>query len=279
MTGNQLRYKRSGRCSSGILQLLILHLSLVILGTQLSSCVGNVAFESEEMGATTAPLDMGPRFDAQVHDIGRFQIDVPPPGATPDASTDDVSPTTPDMPGTSTEPDLATAQHEPRVGSASRFDSVVEFLAYLKQGRSGFDDHIRYKGMAWEGEMHSDATFPIWFTHSSRLQAIAQTEAQRLVEGGDFRGAQVRGEGSSIGGQYLPFWVEGINTAHWMISFREGDYTRNDWHDFPLNWGNIPAKFAFHYHDFGGDGPVIRMLGVGAAALGKDTFWVMRFGS
>ena len=270
-----------------MLRLLILHSTLVVLGTQLCSCVGNVAFESEEMGVTTIPiytsttaqLDMGPGFDVEVHDIGRVQFDVLPSGATPDTSTDGIDTQTPDVPGGSVEPDLATGHPEPMVGSASRFDSVVEFLSYLKQGRTGFDDHLRYKGLAWEGETHTEATFPIWFTHSRRLQAVAQTEAERLAAGGDFRGERIRGEGSGTGGQYLPFWVEGINTAHWMISFREGDYTENDWHDFPLNWGNIPAKFAFHYHDFGGDGPVIRMMGVGATARGTDTYWVMRFGS
>ena len=177
------------------------------------------------------------------------------------------------------------------IGECSNFTSVMQFHTYLNTERnqygSGFMPHDRWKGYPWEGEYHQDFTFSIPFAWDDGLAAQAQAEADALAAGGSPSGHQQNGSNGLPFCPAAPFWIDGINTASWKISFAEHE---TDWMPPPAHPDSCPAPFAISadnqharmglfYHDFGGDGPAINKVGVGAA-VGADceVWWVLQFG-
>jgi hypothetical protein len=182
--------------------------------------------------------------------------------------------------------DDAPAGCVPTIGSGSNFTTVAGFMDYVNEqrrnygGEGGYGRHDRYKGIPWTGTYHTVTTFPNAFPWDDGLAARAQEEACRLAAGGAVSGTRV--DGASPGQK--PFWIYGINTADWMISCKEDP---GDWEPVPfggdmafgLHHSNGSSRLGLHYHDFGGDGPVINLVGAGAAdAGGGSTWWVLQFG-
>ncbi len=162
------------------------------------------------------------------------------------------------------------------VSEGSQFATFQEGVDYLAKGRSFYYSHDPYKG--WppnigEGTGHTNHTFPAAFSWDDGLAQRAQDEADRLAGGGSPKGTSVNGIGGDSA--YNPFWVDALNTADWMISTKETDHHVT--YGWGLCWGNYVAKFMWHYHDFGGDGPVITKWGVGAHDNGDgSTWWVLQ---
>jgi len=173
------------------------------------------------------------------------------------------------------------------VAAESNFTTVQEFMDYIDEQRRNYGGegpymrHDRYKGIPWEGEYHTNTTFPNVFAWDEGLAARAQEEACRLAEGGTASGVRVNGQSP----EQKPFWIYGINTADWMISVKEdpGDWENiSEWSSdkrFGLHHSNGSSRLGLHYHDFGGDGPAINRVGAGAAdSGGGSTWWVLQFG-
>lgn len=173
------------------------------------------------------------------------------------------------------------------VCAGAHFATVDDFYAFLMQqrreygGEDGFGRHERYKGIPWQGAYHEDTTFPNEFARDATLDARAQAEAERLAATSAPDGVEV--PGASPGQR--SFWVSGINTADWRISLAEeaGDFDAAGGFGggdlpFALDSSNGSARLGFHYHDFGGDGPVITHMGMGAACDGTRTWWVLQMG-
>jgi hypothetical protein len=177
------------------------------------------------------------------------------------------------------------------VGECSNFTSVMQFHTYLNTERNqygtGFMPHQRYKGYPWQGEGHDMFTFSIPFNWDDGLAASAQAEAESLAAGAAPTGHQQNGSNGLPFCPAAPFWIDGINTSAWKISFAEHE---TDWMPPPDHVDSCPAPFALSadnqharmglfYHDFGGDGPAINKVGVGAA-VGEDceVWWVLQFG-
>ncbi|MHC4662071.1 MAG: hypothetical protein ACYS8W_10320 [Planctomycetota bacterium] len=182
--------------------------------------------------------------------------------------------------GTGTTPTGGTSTSEPTFGSGSYFTSVDELLDHVNTQRLNYGGagahlrHDRWKGIPWEGEQHNNTTFPDAFTSDDALADRAQFEAERLAGGGSPQGVQVPYQNGGGG----PFWINAINTADWMITAKEepGSFENSS---FPLVPANGSARMGLFYHDFGGDGPAINLVGVGACdAGGGATWWVLQFG-
>jgi hypothetical protein len=176
----------------------------------------------------------------------------------------------------------------PTLASTSHFTTVAEFMEFINTqrrnygGEGGYGRHDRYKGIPWEGTYHTDTTFPNAFPWDDALASRAQEEACRLADGGAVQGVRVNGQSP----EQRPFWIHGINTADWMISCQE---FAGDWDDisppfvtdkrFGLHQSNGSSRLGLHYHDFGGDGPAINLVGAGASDAGDGTtWWVLQFG-
>jgi len=162
--------------------------------------------------------------------------------------------------------------------SSLQFATFDEGVAYLAKGRASYytPQHDPYKG--WpanmgDGGYHQTVTFPAAFAWDDGLASAAQDEADRLSGGGSPAGTAVRGIGGDA--EYNYFYVDGLNTADWMISTKETDH--HAVFGWGLCWGNYVAKQMWHYHDFGGDGPAINKWGVGAHDNGDgSTWWVLK---
>lgn len=178
------------------------------------------------------------------------------------------------------------------VGECSNFTSAMQLHTYLNTERnqygSGFMPHQRYKGYPWQGEGHDMFTFAIPFAWDDGLAASAQAEAEALAAGGAPSGHQQNGSNGLPFCPAAPFWIDGLNTSSWKISFAEHE---TDWMPPPEHPDSCPAPFALSadnqharmglfYHDFGGDGPAITKVGVGGA-VGADceVWWVLQFGT
>jgi hypothetical protein len=174
----------------------------------------------------------------------------------------------------------------PCVGS--HFADVAAFYDFLMEkrrqygGEDGYGRHDRYKGIPWQGEYHTNTTFPNEFAWDDSLAVRAASEAARLAGGGAADGEEI--PGASPGQR--PYWIADINTADWRISFAEepgdfdadgGGFASGDL-PFALDSSNGSARLGFHYHDFGGDGPIINRMGVGASCAGETTWWGMQMG-
>jgi hypothetical protein len=167
----------------------------------------------------------------------------------------------------------------PTIAASSNYSSIDEFMEYLDQQRTNYYSHDRWKGIPWTGgEYHNDYTFATTFSRDDGLAAIAQEEACRLADGGSPRGERIPGAVPTT----KPFWISGINTADWMITVKEepGDWEGGFGGDlkFGLHHSNGSSRLGLHYHDFGGDGPAINLVGAGARDDGSNcTWWVLQF--
>jgi hypothetical protein len=204
-----------------------------------------------------------------------------------DDATTDAPPDDPPDPGT---PD--------DVSDCSNFTDVQQFFTYVNNERSkyagqqGGFPHSRWKGLPWQGDYHEQFTFSSTFTWDDGLAAQAQAEAEALAAGGSPSGNQQNGSNGLPICPMSPFWIDGLNTASWKLSLGESEA---DWNSdlpdscppstFALSPDNQHARMGLHYHDFGGEGPAIHRLGVGAAiepAIGGGeckVWWVLQFGS
>jgi len=205
-------------------------------------------------------------------------------GGTDDPGTDD--------PGDTDGPEDDTGGGVPPdgdIGDCSGFVSIEQFFTFMNNeratygGEMGALPHSRYKGLPWQGEGHETWTFSTRFSWSDSLAEEAQEEAEALASGN----ASPRGSSIGDGNGFCdgsPFWIADINTADWTITASEspGDLEKpNDScpPPFPLLPDNGSARQGLFYHDFGGDGPAINKMGIGAA-IGEDceVWWVLRFG-
>jgi hypothetical protein len=165
--------------------------------------------------------------------------------------------------------------------------ALYDFLMEQRRAYGGSDGihgrHDRWKGIPWVGEYHTNTTFPDVFDLDSALAARAQTEADRLAGGGAPAGEECSGQSMN----QRSFWDDAIDTADWRISFAEeaGDWDPPDDGGFgggdpafALHQSNGTSRLGFHYHDFGGDGPVITHMGIGVSCADETTWWVLQMG-
>jgi hypothetical protein len=90
--------------------------------------------------------------------------------------------------------------------------------------------------------------------------AIAQIEADAVAGGAAPSGVDVVGAGY--------FWVDGVNQSPYMV-------TTDEYH---MSTNNTFARMSIDYHDFGGNGPVLTEIGLGASAEDDGgTVWVLVF--
>ena len=166
------------------------------------------------------------------------------------------------------------------LAECSHFPSVADAYTYLNEERTSYEPHGRYRGIPWHGEDHDVRTFSLTFTWSPELAAAAAAEADRLAGGGDPAGVFVPGQN----GENRDLWVDGLGTAAWRISAIEmpGDWQTAGLFSHEkaaLHPSNGSARMAFYYHDFGGQGPAINQIGVGATATPScQVFWVLQMG-
>lgn len=186
---------------------------------------------------------------------------------------------------------------DPDLGQCSNFTSVDQFFTVVNNerakyaGQFGNIPHTRYKGLPWKGESHEAFTFSSTFAWDDGLAAQAQAEAEAIAAGSSPQGTQQIGSNGLPFCQMAPMWIANLNTATWKIVVRERP---SDW-DAPESTSCPPTKFALspdnqharmglHYHDFGGDGPAINELGIGAAVVPDpgtgecEVWWVLQFG-
>lgn len=169
------------------------------------------------------------------------------------------------------------------LGDCSMYADVDAFHAHINTQRQSYIPHDRYKGLPWKGEYHTMATFAAQFTFDDGLAASAQAEAEALVAGANPQGSM------EIGGNGIctsdPMWIDALNTADWRISLFEnaGSWVKPSEScpaPFPLIPENPDARMALFYHDFGGDGPAIGRVGIGAAFDDDcNVWWVLQFGA
>ena len=161
---------------------------------------------------------------------------------------------------------------EPSFGSGSHFDSVMAMFDYVNGQRTSYQPHDRYKGFPFGGgSYHTNVTWPITFTWSAAAAATAQAEANAVAAGGTPSGSETD---SNPGANHL--FIAGLNTADYMVTAQEsaGAFSTDQ---CTLCNSNPFMRMAVFYHDPGGDGPVLTELGIGAAAVGADTWWVLKF--
>lgn len=154
----------------------------------------------------------------------------------------------------------------------SNFVDEADMLAWVNEWRQYYVPHDRYSTILG---YHKNTTFPLSFDWDEGLAAQAQEQAEAMAAGQTPPGAM---------GDRL--WVSGGNTGQWRISF---DEVPSDWVEIPWTFGDYPfplhkshpaARKGLFYHDFGGQGPVIRNIGIGAALVdGPDcrVWWSLQF--
>ena len=162
---------------------------------------------------------------------------------------------------------------EPSFGSGSYFGSIDGMRAYVNEQRAGYWSHERWKGWPFfGGEYHTNYTWPQDFTWDEGLATQAQAEADRVTAGGTPTGDETDG---NPGVAHL--FIDGLYGAPYMVS---GPEEANIWgtQESALGRENGFMRMAVYYHDYGGDGPVLTKIGLGASdAGGGDTWWVMVF--
>ncbi|MBX7081592.1 MAG: hypothetical protein K1X88_20490 [Nannocystaceae bacterium] len=190
-------------------------------------------------------------------------------------------------------PDTGAETAADGIGECSNFTGVDQFHAWMNTERSSYagglggGGHDRYKGLPWQGEYHQNFTFAVQFAWDDGLAAQAQAEAEAIAAGGSPTGTQSNGSNGLPFCPAKPLWIDGLNTASWKITLGE---RAEDWMPppehpdscpppFALSVDNQHARMGLHYHDFGGDGPAIGRVGIGAAADADcQVWWVLQFG-
>jgi hypothetical protein len=118
-------------------------------------------------------------------------------------------------------------------------------------------------------------TWTSYFTWDDCLAEQAQALAEDIAAGNASHG------GTRVDGQNgccADFYMDNLFEDDFRITFNEapGEYDNGS---FALSQSNGSARMGLFYHDFGGDGPVIQMIGIGASADANcNVTWVLQFG-
>jgi hypothetical protein len=143
---------------------------------------------------------------------------------------------------------------------------------YVNEMRESYQPHDRYKGLPFAGGgYHSNVTWPMSMAWNEDAAAEAQAEADAVAGGSSPSGFETM---SNPGANHL--FVDGVNTATYMVTAKESSGMFSTEMCTLCN-SNPFMRMSVFYHDPGGDGPVLTSLGVGAAAVGADTWWVLTF--
>ena len=150
---------------------------------------------------------------------------------------------------------------EPSFGSDATITDVHDMADIINQLRQDYSAHERYWGVPFgTGEFHTDVTWPLVMTWNDTAAAIAQIEADAVAGGASPSGVDVVDSGY--------FWVDGVNESPYMVTTDEHHMSTN----------NTFGRMSIDYHDFGGHGPVLTEIGVGASDGGDgSTVWVLVF--
>jgi hypothetical protein len=161
----------------------------------------------------------------------------------------------------------------PSFGSGSYFSSVEGFFDYLNDGRINYQSHSRWQGFPFDlvnGYDHYNMTWPLTFSWSDSLAAVAQAEADDVADGGTPSGEPTPAEIFAD-----PIYIAGVNSSHYVVSGRElsGNFESSN---CTLCTSHGMMRHAFYYQDPDGFGPVLTEIGVGAADMGGgDTWWTI----
>jgi hypothetical protein len=174
----------------------------------------------------------------------------------PDAAADPVPETTPDA-----APDSPPEPGEPSFGSDSAFDDVHDMADWVNSQREGYEPHDRYWGIPFSDDhFHSNVTWPIVMTWDDTAAAIAQNAADDIARG------SMPPELLSVEGGIIHITTP-LSRPH-MVHTSEGT----------MSSVNPFMRMAAYYHDFGGEGPVLTTIGIGASDMGDgSTAWVLVF--
>ncbi|MBW2262570.1 MAG: hypothetical protein JRG91_11405 [Deltaproteobacteria bacterium] len=177
-----------------------------------------------------------------------------PPGDVPvdgpvDSPVDGAVDTSPDAP----------PPGEPSFGSDATITDVHDMAGIVNDFRESYSTHDRYWGIPFgTGDYHTDVTWPLVLTWSDAAATTAQAEADAVAGGASPTGVDV------VGGGY--FWVDGVNTSPYMVTTGEHN----------MSTANTFGRMSIFYHDFGGRGPVLTRMGLGASAeTDGSTVWVL----
>lgn len=179
-------------------------------------------------------------------------VEVPPDVAAeapPDVPADGEADTAPEVPPAG----------EPSFGSDATITDVHEMAGIVNGFRESYATHDRYWGIPFgTGDFHTDVTWPMVMTWSDAAAAIAQAEADAVAGGAPSTGVDVASSGY--------FWVDGVNSSPYMVTTDE----------HCMSTANTFGRMSIFYHDFGGRGPVLTQMGLGASAkTDGSTVWVI----
>jgi hypothetical protein len=157
--------------------------------------------------------------------------------------------------------DSDTEAGEPSFGSNSAFDDVHDMADWINSQRQGYEPHDRYWGIPFSNDhFHANFTWPIVMTWDDAAAGIAQNAADDIADGTMPTGL-ISVEGGII-------YVSSPCTAPYTV------HTSED----TMSSVNPFMRMAAYYHDFGGEGPVLDKIGIGASDMGDgDTAWVLVF--
>ena len=167
--------------------------------------------------------------------------------------------------------------------AGSGFFTVKDMFDYLNYEREmysgtgghGTAPHGGYDGYPWEGQGLPESqpyTWSITFAWDSELAEEAQTEAERLRDGGSTQGRRFSHQG--YGGE--PMWLLGLDSPKYMASgLSEADTAAYPW------WknNNGTARMALHYQTGTAPNNHKTRIGIGKADTGvNDVWWVFIYG-
>ena len=173
-----------------------------------------------------------------------------------DADTDSDSDTDTDA---DTDTDFDTEAGPPSFGSESAFDDVHDMADLINSERVDYEPNSRYWGIPFSDDhFHTNYTWPIVMEWDEAAAAIAQNAADAIADG-ELPAWLISVEGGTI-------YVSTPCAAPYFVHASEGTMSSN----------NPFIRMAAVFQDFGGDGPVLDGVGIGAADMGDgDTAWVL----
>jgi hypothetical protein len=169
-------------------------------------------------------------------------------------------------------------------GGGTGFTDVMQMFNYVNQTRQQYSNHIPYDGYPFQGMNAQTMTWAKTLTWDASLAAKAQTEADRLANGGKPNGAYFpfQNDGNGEG-----FYTTGLNSPeYWIASRADGALPqfKNAYgqleppHHF-CNTANGMYRMAVAYQTGTGNFNKKTKLGVGATEGGTNiTWWVLLFG-
>jgi hypothetical protein len=185
-------------------------------------------------------------------------VDTIPPDMASETVPDGTPPDVPEETVPDTSPEIPPAG-EPSFGSDATITDVHEMAGIVNDFRESYSTHDRYWGIPFgTGDFHTDVTWPLVMTWNDDAAAIAQAEADAVAGGSTPTGTDVVSSGY--------FWVDGVNSSPYMV-------TTDEHH---MSTANTFGRMSIFYHDFGGRGPVLTQMGLGASAESDgSTVWVL----